>query len=125
MHASSAYPWTVSLLAKATAQSRSAFFERFRTALGVPPMRYLLDWRMVLSRHMLQQEGRSIAKVAERVGYSSTGSFSAAFTRHIGSPPATFAGRSAVSVTDRAAARRLGPFGLAKRTAPSKPSDRK
>ena len=42
MHSQVARSWTVAALARTSALSRSAFFERFRRTVGVPPMEYLL-----------------------------------------------------------------------------------
>lgn len=91
MHEIPAAPWTVAQLAREAALSRSAFFERFRRALGVAPMEYLLAWRMALAKNMLCREDVGIAEVAARVGYSSASTFSVAFTRHVGLPPARYA----------------------------------
>ncbi|MDR3445446.1 MULTISPECIES: AraC family transcriptional regulator [unclassified Dyella] len=91
MHESPTRAWTVAQLAKEAALSRSAFFERFSRAVGVPPMEYLLAWRMALAKRLLQRDGVGIADVAERVGYSSASTFSVAFTRHVGLPPARYA----------------------------------
>ena len=90
MHESPTHAWTVAQLAKKAALSRSAFFERFNRAVGMPPMEYLLAWRMALAKRLLQSDGLGIAEVAERVGYSSASTFSVAFTRHVGLPPARY-----------------------------------
>jgi len=82
-------PWTVAQMAKESALSRSAFFERFSTALGVTPMDYLLSWRMALARNFLAQ-GKASAEVAALVGYSSSSTFTVAFTRHTGMPPGQY-----------------------------------
>jgi AraC-like DNA-binding protein len=91
MHESPARPWTVVQLAKEAALSRSAFFDRFTRAVGIPPMEYLLAWRMALAKNLLRNGGRGIADVAEQVGYASASTFSTAFSRHVGQPPARFA----------------------------------
>ncbi len=91
MHENPMRPWTVSQLAQSSALSRSAFFERFSRIVGVAPMQYLLAWRMSLARRLLQDEDLGVAQVAERVGYSSGSTFSAAFTRHVGLPPSRYA----------------------------------
>lgn len=91
MHERPTHPWTVAELAKTAAMSRSAFFERFRVAVGVAPMEYLLGWRMALAKDILRREAASVAEVAERVGYSSASTFSVAFTRHVGQPPSHYA----------------------------------
>lgn len=93
MHEDPARPWTVALLAQAAALSRSAFFERFRHVVGVSPMEYLLSWRMALAKRQLRSGQGGIAEIAERVGYSSASTFSVAFTRHVGLPPAHYARR--------------------------------
>ena len=90
MHEHPAQPWTVAQLANIAALSRSAFFERFNRAVGVAPMEYLLAWRMALAKKMLGQNQSAIAEIAERVGYSSASTFSVAFTRHVGMPPARY-----------------------------------
>ena len=91
MHEMPTRPWTVAHLAKEAALSRSAFFERFNRAVGVTPMEYLLTWRMALAKKLLRNQGVAIADVAERVGYSSASTFSVAFSRHVGMPPARYA----------------------------------
>jgi len=91
MHEAPAHAWTVAELAREAALSRSAFFERFSEAVGAAPMAYLLAWRMALAKDLLRRGACSIAEVAERVGYSSASTFSVAFARHIGQPPARYA----------------------------------
>lgn len=91
MHENPTHVWTVAQLAKEAALSRSAFFERFSRAVGMPPMGYLLAWRMALAKRLLQQDALGITEVAERVGYSSASTFSVAFTRHVGLPPTRYA----------------------------------
>jgi len=94
LHADPARPWTVTQLAQKAALSRSAFFDRFTRAVGLPPMEYLLAWRMALAKNLLKHQDVAIAKVAERVGYSSASTFSTAFSRHVGLPPGRYARRA-------------------------------
>lgn len=91
IHAKPAHNWTVAELAKTAALSRSAFFVRFRDAVGVAPMMYLLTWRMALAKNLLRNKSMAVAEVAERVGYRSASAFSVAFSRYVGQPPAWFA----------------------------------
>lgn len=91
MHAHLARSWTVAQLAKTAGLSRSAFFERFARTVGVPPMEYLLAWRMAVARDLLRRHDVGIAEVAERVGYGSASTFSTAFSRHVGEPPSRYA----------------------------------
>ena len=91
IHARIDHTWTVSELAKAAALSRSTFFDRFTRTVGVPPMEYVLAWRMEIAKDLLRRDGLSVTEVAERVGYGSTSTFSVAFSRHVGEPPSRYA----------------------------------
>ncbi len=83
--------WTVEQLARTAGMSRAAFAERFARKVGIPPMQYLLEWRMALAKDMLRSERPALAEVAERVGYQSASAFSTAFTRLTGRSPSEFA----------------------------------
>lgn len=91
MHGHLTRPWTVAQLAKSAALSRSAFFDRFTRTVGLPPMEYLLDWRMAVARRLLRRGELAVSEVAERVGYSSSSTFSTAFSRHVGQSPGRYA----------------------------------
>lgn len=91
LHARPAHPWTVADLAAEAALSRSAFFARFQRVIGVAPMEYLLAWRMALAKQLLRRRELTMDEVAERVGYGSASTFSVAFARHAGVPPARYA----------------------------------
>lgn len=97
MHEMPTRSWTVAQLAREAALSRSAFFERFSRTVGITPMEYLLAWRMALAKKLLRRKELSIAEVAERAGYSSASTFSVAFTRHVGLPPARYAREQTMS----------------------------
>jgi AraC-like DNA-binding protein len=99
MHEEPSRPWTVAELARQATLSRSAFFDRFRGAVGLAPMEYLLQWRMALAKDLLRRRQGGLAEVAERVGYSSANTFSVAFTRHVGLAPSLY-GRSATPLVD-------------------------
>ncbi|MDM0117052.1 AraC family transcriptional regulator [Variovorax sp. J22R133] len=91
MHGDPARAWTMAQLAKKAALSRSAFFDRFTRAVGLPPMEYLLAWRMALAKDLLRRHDVGIAEVAGRVGYGSASTFSTAFSRHVGQSPGRYA----------------------------------
>jgi AraC-like DNA-binding protein len=91
MHARPAHGWTVADLAAEAAMSRSAFFARFSRVVGLPPIEYLLTWRMALAKRLLRTRELAIEHVAAQVGYASASTFSTAFTRHVGMPPIRYA----------------------------------
>lgn len=90
MHEHPDQSWTVARLAKEAALSRSTFFERFKQALGMPPMAYLLEWRMALAKNLLRSREHGISEIAQRVGYSSVSAFSVAFRRYTGLTPGRY-----------------------------------
>lgn len=83
--------WTVEQLARTAGMSRATFAERFARKVGMPPMQYLLEWRVALAKDMLRRERPSLAEVAEKIGYQSASAFSTAFTRVTGRSPSEFA----------------------------------
>lgn len=108
IHASPARAWTMAQLAKEAALSRSAFFDRFARHVGVPPMAYLLRWRMALAKDLLRRGETDIADIAARVGYGSASTFSTAFSRHFGLPPGRYARANAGRPAAPGAARGRG-----------------
>jgi AraC-like DNA-binding protein len=90
MHQKLTRSWTVAELARTAALSRSAFFERFMRTVGLPPMEYLVTWRMAVAKDLLRRRGLGLSEVAERVGYGSASAFSTAFSRHVGMAPSQF-----------------------------------
>jgi AraC-like DNA-binding protein len=90
MHARLADPWTAEQLAAEALLSRSAFAERFTTLVGVPPMSYLTAWRMQVAAQSLRETRRSVAQVAEAVGYESEAAFARAFKREMGVSPGEY-----------------------------------
>ena len=91
LHSDVAHAWSVEELAREAGLSRSVFSERFGQKVGVPPMQYLMDWRMALAKAMLQRDAPPLEAVAAAIGYQSASAFSTAFRREVGSPPSQFA----------------------------------
>lgn len=90
--------WTIADLAKTAKLSRSAFFTRFSRIVGVAPMKYLVNWRMTIAKHLLQSSNYGMSEISEKIGYGSASAFSSAFMRHTGLPPSRY---YEASVTER------------------------
>jgi len=87
MHNDPARSWQLEELARATAMSRTTFVVRFRTVAGVPPLTYLLNWRMRLAQRALRTGNVPVSALALSLGYTSESSFSNAFKRTLGISP--------------------------------------
>lgn len=90
MHRQPARRWTVAELGHAVGMSRAAFAARFKQLVGMPPLEYLLRWRMHTAGRELLTGDRTVASVAAEWGYASEAGFSAAFKRIIGVPPGRY-----------------------------------
>jgi AraC-like DNA-binding protein len=90
MHEEPARDWTIEELGHRVGLSRSSLHERFVHLVGLPPMQYLAQWRMQAAARLLLETRASIAAVALDVGYDSEASFTRAFKRVVGKPPATW-----------------------------------
>jgi AraC-like DNA-binding protein len=87
MHSDPARSWQLEELAKAAAMSRTTFIVRFKAVTGVPPLTYLLNWRMRLAERALRTESAQVSTLALSLGYSSESAFSNAFKRTVGLAP--------------------------------------
>ena len=67
--------------------SRSAFNERFAALVGMPPIKYLTQWRLQLAKEKLRDGRQAIAQIAHAIGYDSEVAFNRAFKREFGQPP--------------------------------------
>jgi len=88
LHEDPGRDWSMELLAREAALSRSAFHERFTRFVGQPPMHYLAQWRMQAAARLLRESAAPVASIAREVGYESEAAFTRAFKRAVGMPPA-------------------------------------
>jgi AraC-like DNA-binding protein len=96
IHHRIADPWSAEALAGEVAMSRSAFVDRFKTLVGMPPIRYLTVCRLQAARLQLRETRKTVAQLAHSVGYESEEAFSRAFKREYGVAPARWRDRKAV-----------------------------
>ena len=81
-------PWSAESLAREVSMSRSAFVDRFTMLIGMPPIRYLTLWRLQTAKLSLRESRKTMAQLAQEVGYGSEEAFSRAFKRKFGLSPA-------------------------------------
>jgi len=90
IHGDPAQAWTVERLGCVAGLSRTAFANRFHSAMGMTPLAYLTGWRMQVARRLLLESDRPMIEVAERSGYKSEASFGRIFKKHFSASPAGY-----------------------------------
>jgi AraC-like DNA-binding protein len=90
MHGDTARRWKVEDLASEVGMSRTTFAERFKARVGLPPLEYLIRWRMTIARNALKADSESLSDIATAVGYESETAFSSAFKRICGQSPGRY-----------------------------------
>ena len=90
MHDAPSQNWTILTLAEVAGMSRSSFAQRFKDTIGMPPLAYLIDYRLRLAARYLRLQQNSISRISELVGYASDSTFSQAFKRVYGVSPKAY-----------------------------------
>ena len=90
MHYEPSKAWTINKLAEVAGMSRSSFAQRFKDVVGIPPLTYLIDYRLRLAARYLRLQQNSISRISELVGYASDSTFSQAFKRVYGVSPKAY-----------------------------------
>ena len=90
MHGAPSKNWTIHQLAEVAGMSRSSFAQRFKDTVGMPPLTYLIDYRLRLAARYLRLQQNSICRISQMVGYASDSTFSQAFKRVYGVSPKAY-----------------------------------
>jgi AraC-like DNA-binding protein len=90
LHAHPDEPWTVDLLARRLATSRTAFADRFSELVGEPPLRYLTRLRINTAARRLRSSDDKLTAIATDAGYESVSAFNRAFKRQVGMTPGEY-----------------------------------
>jgi transcriptional regulator GlxA family with amidase domain len=80
-------PLNLAELARAAHVSQRHFTRSFRRAYGETPYQYLLTRRLERARHLLRTTEMQVAEICLAVGFTSVGSFTTTFRRHVGISP--------------------------------------
>lgn len=87
MHQAVAAPLTNDDFARSAALSPHYFSRAFKRAYGLSPLQYRTQRRLDRAKRLLQRGEMSVTEVCFELGFSSLGSFTTMFTRHVGESP--------------------------------------
>lgn len=80
-------PWTLESLGKKVGMSRATVARQFNKVVGLPPLTYITNWRLMKAYHLTKHSGLSLEEIAELSGFSSARTLSKAFRRKYGYTP--------------------------------------
>ena len=82
IHSDPAFDWTLASLGEQVGMSRATLVRHFRDAIGVAPMTYIQNWRIMKAYNLIKYTSASLEQVAETVGFGSSRALSKSFQRH-------------------------------------------
>jgi len=86
IHEAPEQQWGLEEMAELALMSRSIFAELFKRIVGQSPGDYVIDWRIVVAKGLLQQK-KSVAIVANAVGYENGSALARVFRKKLGISP--------------------------------------
>jgi len=86
IHDAPQHQWGLEEMAEIALMSRSKFAELFKRVVGQSPGDYLIDWRIVVAKSLLQQD-KPVALVANAVGYENGSALARIFRKKLGISP--------------------------------------
>jgi AraC-like DNA-binding protein len=79
--------WTLDLLVEKVNMSRATLVRQFKKTVGMPPMMYLFEWRMIKAHNLIKNSNKTLEQISEDVGFSSARTLSKAFKKTYGKTP--------------------------------------
>jgi AraC-like DNA-binding protein len=77
-------------LARAAHVSTRHFSRSFKATFGETPHQYVVSRRLERARYLLRTTELQVGEICLEVGFSSVGSFTATFRRHVGASPTAY-----------------------------------
>jgi AraC-like DNA-binding protein len=90
--------WSLELLAKEAAISRTKFVQKFRDLIGTTPAAYMAQWRMNWAASQLDSSDESIYGIALASGYQSDSAFCRVFRQHFELSPTEYRKQNNIGV---------------------------
>ncbi|MGD8958085.1 MAG: AraC family transcriptional regulator [Chromatiaceae bacterium] len=87
IHKAPEFDWTLSSLGKKVGMSRATLVRRFQEIVGIAPMAYIMDWRLMKAHELIKHTMQPLEQIAHATGFTSARTLSRAFKRHYGCTP--------------------------------------
>ena len=87
IHQEPEFNWTIALLGDRIGMSRATLVRHFQSSIGLAPMAYILNWRMMKAYNLIKYSNANLEQVAAQVGFASARTLNKAFQRQYASTP--------------------------------------
>ncbi len=87
IHREPEFAWTLATLGQRVGMSRATLIRRFQEVIGMSPMAYITDWRIMKAYHLIKHTTQPLEQIAQSVGFASARTLSRAFQRQYGCRP--------------------------------------
>lgn len=87
IHKEPEFEWTLPVLGERVGMSKATLVRRFQEVVGVAPMKYISDWRIMKAYNLIKYSSTSLENIASSLGFSSGKTLTRAFNRHYGYTP--------------------------------------
>lgn len=87
IHKAPEFDWTLSSLGAKVGMSRATLIRRFQDIVGVAPMAYIMDWRLMKAHEFVKHTVQPLEQIAQATGFASARTLSRAFKRNYGCTP--------------------------------------
>jgi AraC-like DNA-binding protein len=92
IHQEPEFNWTIATLGERVGMSRATLVRHFQSSIGLAPMAYVLNWRMMRAYNLIKYSNANLEHVAEQVGFASARTLSKAFHREYAVTPTELRG---------------------------------
>ena len=87
IHAQPEFDWSLSSLGERIGMSRATLVRHFQDAVGVAPMKYIMNWRILKAYSLIKYTSTPMEQIADSVGFASARTLGRAFQRHYDCTP--------------------------------------
>jgi len=87
IHKEPEYAWSLESLGERVGMSRATLVRRFQEVIGVAPMTYIADWRIMKAHSLVRYSAMPFEQIADSTGFASARTLSRAFQRRYGCTP--------------------------------------
>ncbi|XOV81001.1 MAG: cupin domain-containing protein [Aestuariibacter sp.] len=81
LHSRPEHHWTLEELGKQAGMSPSTLQRQFKDTVGVPPMTYLAQWRVLKAHNLIKYSSMPLEDIADETGFANARTLNKAFSR--------------------------------------------